>query len=217
MPQVTFPNQRMVNIHRERATANFLGIKNENWMAASRNLGAHGLRLYLYLASNRDNYTLALSPIAIQQEIGMPTSTYRDQFRRLESMGYLIPRYGNTYDFYEVPRTQHAPRNKEEKEHAPHVLFFEDETTAASSENYPVSYITGENREINNTDSNRYELPNSENKRRAADIWPLDWDGFVGDGNMLLTEQEAKAIEQEQKEAAPFVPVSDAKPSVFVF
>ena len=217
MPQITFPNQRMVNIHRERATANFLGIKNENWMAASRNLGAHGLRLYLYLASNRDNYTLALSPIAIQQEIGIPTSTYRDQFRRLESMGYLIHRYGNTYDFYEVPRAPHVTREETENECTPHVLSFDDETAAAPVGSSPVGSITGEDREINNTDSNRYEYPNREKRRRARDIWPLDWDGYVIDGNMLLTDEEAKSIEQEQAQAAPPVPIIQEKPSVFVF
>lgn len=27
----TVPNQRTIAVHRERATTNFLGIKNENW------------------------------------------------------------------------------------------------------------------------------------------------------------------------------------------
>lgn len=31
MPNITFPNQRMVKVHRESAKADFLGIKNENW------------------------------------------------------------------------------------------------------------------------------------------------------------------------------------------
>lgn len=66
MPE-TYPNQRMIKIHRERATSDFLGIKNENWMYASRDLGAHALRLYLYLAANANGYTLALSPAAIRQ------------------------------------------------------------------------------------------------------------------------------------------------------
>ena len=43
MAKQTFPNQRTIITHRERATANFLGIKNENWQAASRDLGAHAL------------------------------------------------------------------------------------------------------------------------------------------------------------------------------
>ena len=28
---MTFPNQRSINIHREKPKADFLGIKNENW------------------------------------------------------------------------------------------------------------------------------------------------------------------------------------------
>ena len=52
MPNVTFPNQRLVRIHREAAKTDFLGIKNENWQAAARDLGAHALMLYMYLASN---------------------------------------------------------------------------------------------------------------------------------------------------------------------
>ena len=61
--------------------------------------------LYLYLASNADNFTLALSPAAIRQVIGMPASTYRDQFVKLVDRGYLVQRgEGSTYDFYEVPK-----------------------------------------------------------------------------------------------------------------
>ena len=103
MPE-TFPNQRMVKVNRERATANFLGIKNENWHAASRDLGAHGLQLYLYLASNADNYTLALSPAAVRQAIGLKRSTYHDKFHELEEKGYLVNTHGNTFEFYEVPQ-----------------------------------------------------------------------------------------------------------------
>ena len=44
MPE-TFPNQRMITVHREEVKTDFLGIKNENWQAASRDLGAHALRL----------------------------------------------------------------------------------------------------------------------------------------------------------------------------
>ena len=111
MPPVTYPNQRIVRVHRERAVKDFLGIKNENWMAASRVLGATALRLYLYLAANADNYTFALSPAAITRDIGMARSTYGDQFKKLVNMGYLVPATGNTYDFYEVPQTATQTRN----------------------------------------------------------------------------------------------------------
>ena len=111
MPPVTYPNQRLVRVHRQRAAKDFLGIKNENWMAASRILGAPALRLYLYLAANADNYTFALSPAAITRDIGMARSTYGDQFKKLVNMGYLVPAGGNTYDFYEVPQTATQTKN----------------------------------------------------------------------------------------------------------
>ena len=56
MPNVTYPNQRVVTVHREAIKSNFLGIKNENWKAAARDLGAHAFKLYIYFASNADNY-----------------------------------------------------------------------------------------------------------------------------------------------------------------
>lgn len=112
MPPMTFPNQRTVHVHRERATSDFLGIKNENWQAASRDLGAHALRLYLYLAANANNYTIALSPAAVSRDIGMPRSTYHDQFHKLVDRGYLVPSNGNTFEFYEVPQADTPTQNE---------------------------------------------------------------------------------------------------------
>ncbi len=74
----TYPNQKVVVIHREPLGGNFLGINNENWKDAARVLGAQAFLLYIYFASNKSDYIFALSPKAIQQEIGMPPSTYRD-------------------------------------------------------------------------------------------------------------------------------------------
>ena len=103
MTKKTFPHQRMVRVHRERVTSDFLGIKNKHWQAAARDLGAHALMLYLYLASNADGFKLALSPVAIRQAIGMPASTYRDQFVKLIDKGYLVQRGdSNIFDFYET-------------------------------------------------------------------------------------------------------------------
>lgn len=109
----TVPNQRLVAIHRERAASDFLGIKNSNWQAAARDLGAHALLLYLYFASNANGFVLALSPAAIRQAVGMPQSTFRDQFVKLIDRGYLVQRGdSNTYDFYETPqRVTHTSQN----------------------------------------------------------------------------------------------------------
>lgn len=105
MPK-TVPNQRIVKIHRERAASDFLGIKNANWQYAARDLGAHALLLYLYFASNADGFTIALSPSAIRETVGMPPQTYRDQFVKLIDKKYLVQTGANTYEFYEQP--QHA-------------------------------------------------------------------------------------------------------------
>ena len=61
--------------------------------------------LYLYFAANADGFMLALSPAAIRQAVGMPSSTYRDQFIKLIDKGYLVQRgNSNTFDFYETPK-----------------------------------------------------------------------------------------------------------------
>ena len=149
MPE-TFPNQRMITIHREEVKSDFLGIKNENWQVASRDLGAHALRLYLYLAANADNYSFALSPADIRQRIGMPNSTYRDQFMILVDKGYLVQSGSNKYDFYEVPQTRHAPIQNENC--APHGIDFENATNDGFSQTATAQDNTAKDREINNRD-----------------------------------------------------------------
>ncbi len=100
----TAPNQRVIQIHRAPLEGNFLGIKNDNWKYAARVLGAQAFLLYIYLASNKPGFVLALSPQAIQKEIGMPPSTYRDQLKKLESLGFIEIGEGNKLHFYEEPR-----------------------------------------------------------------------------------------------------------------
>ena len=139
MPE-TFPNQRMVKVHRERATAN------ENWQAASRDLGAHGLQLYLYLASNADNYTLALSPAAVRQAIGLKRSTYHDKFHELEDKGYLVNTHGNTFEFYEVPQAA----TQTQKEVSANGLDFEENPCRDEQEASVGLSVLPENTEINN-------------------------------------------------------------------
>ena len=139
----TVPNQRLVAIHRERASSDFLGIKNSHWQAAARDLGAHALMLYLYFASNANGFMLALSPAAIRQAVGMPSSTYRDQFVRLVDKGYLVQRGGsNTYDFYETPqRATHTEKDETDSGY--------DFTADAFGAPQTVNNDTPEDREIN--------------------------------------------------------------------
>ena len=101
----TYPNQKIIVVHRETPKENFLGIKNENWMAASRDLTPHSMMLYFYFAANKDNYQFAFSPEAVLREIGIAKSTCHDQIKNLINKGYLVPKENNSniYDFYEKP------------------------------------------------------------------------------------------------------------------
>lgn len=146
MPPITYPNQRVVKIHRESVKTDFLGIKNENWQAASRDLGAHGLRLYLYLASNANNYALALSPAAARAAIGIPRSTFFDQFAILVDKRYLVPGVGNTYDFYEVPQ----PATQTQKDMTADGLEFKESPGSGEQEGCGGHTVFPENIEINN-------------------------------------------------------------------
>lgn len=132
----TYPNQRMVKIHREAVKADFLGIKNENWKAASRNLRPPAFILYLYLASNANNFTIALSPAAIRQEIGMARSTYHDQFHILVDKGYLVPSHGNTFEFYEIPQPRTAQTAPKEEMSDDGYDFTDDELVIPPAANF---------------------------------------------------------------------------------
>ena len=143
---ITYPHQRVVNIHREPINMDFLGIKNENWQAAARDLKPFGCMLYLYLAANKNNFKLALSPAAVRQAIGMAQSTYRDQFNILLEKGYLVQTGGNTFDFFEKPRAA-ANVNQETRP-----ATTQEQLTADLMENeQAANNIDLGNREINNS------------------------------------------------------------------
>ena len=105
----TVPHQKVVHVNRDmpdKNEGNFLLIKKANLYAAYRDLNATALCLYLYLAGNMNGFDLAFSPKAIHNEMGLPESTCRDQFKLLENKGYLVPKHekSNVYDFFEIPK-----------------------------------------------------------------------------------------------------------------
>ena len=116
--QMSVPNQNFIVIHREYPKKDFLQIKNENWqnvlMQTKEDYAA--LALYLYLASNMNNYRLELSPQAIQNAIGMPRSTYYKKLKILKDNGYIIERQGNLLEYYETPQEQSVRSGLPEKQ-----------------------------------------------------------------------------------------------------
>lgn len=127
-------------------------------------MSAHALKLYIYLASNANNFELALSPAAILKEIGMARSTYHDQFHILESKGYIKDLGSNRYEFFETPQPSH---DNTSKEFSDGYDFTTDELpipTAANS-------ILSEDIEINNNYSTT-NIINSEKSPIVEELYP---------------------------------------------
>lgn len=154
----TYPNQRTVKIHREDIKTDFLGIKNENWMAAARDLRAHAFLLYLYFASNANNFSLALSQKAVQEAIGMPRSTYHDQIKVLVNKGYLVETSSNHYDFFEKPQPRDSAQANEYRTPTEQSVQKCTSDGNAFPQEEQISPLN--NREINNinTDKNKSDI-----------------------------------------------------------
>ena len=102
----TVPNQKTIIINRNMPKANFLQISNEHWMKFNKKYGPYGLQLYLYIAKNKNEFSLALSPQAAENEAGIKKTSFHKYLNILMHEGFLVKRSGNTYDFYETPYNQ---------------------------------------------------------------------------------------------------------------
>ena len=111
MSKISFPNQDMITIHKERYTENFLQVGKEEWMTAFANLKPGSFGLYLYLCGNMDGYHLALSSAAVQRALGYSDSTYRRAKKELIEKGYLVvsERSHHVMDFFPTPPVMNAP------------------------------------------------------------------------------------------------------------
>lgn len=100
---ITYPNQRVVTIFKENCKKDFLQIGNREWQAAAEILKTYSaFKLYLYFASNTNGYSIALSPVAVQEAIGISENTYRTAFKELVEAGYLSQcgERKNSYTFH---------------------------------------------------------------------------------------------------------------------
>lgn len=135
---VTYPNQKIVTVHKPKYSEDFLQISKEEWMDAYDKLTRSGLGLYLYCSGNQNTYQFALSSLAIQAALGISDSSYRRAIEELLVKGYLIEGSGNTLHFYTTPQpTTYVPKPKKAKKTpstADAALIF-DETSAAKPNN----------------------------------------------------------------------------------
>ena len=106
---ITSPNQRIVSINRntpkKESNKPFAYIYCDAIQAASRNLqGETAFKLWMYLASNKHNYTFAWSPKAFSETYGCSEKSAREAFNQLIVKNYLIPgSHKNDYYFQETP------------------------------------------------------------------------------------------------------------------
>lgn len=96
----TYPNQKIVKIKKEKYNSNFLQIGIDEWQGACKKLSGSGFKLYLYLASNANNYDLALSAKDVEESVGISHSSYKNAVQELINTGYLEFKTGNLYFFY---------------------------------------------------------------------------------------------------------------------
>ncbi len=87
---------------------NFISLNKENYTKAYRDMSnsSAALALYIWFVGNKDNYSFALSPQAIENQLGMARSSYHGAIKKLVELGYLVKKdeNSNRYDFYEVSR-----------------------------------------------------------------------------------------------------------------
>lgn len=107
------PNQRKISIPKEGAAVCdeehvYLKAQKAAMFEAMKNLTPVNFQVWLYLASQKKDYTFFFSPAAITKETGIKKSSLQEGIRVLIKEKYLIPREGtsNTYDFYEIPREE---------------------------------------------------------------------------------------------------------------
>ena len=106
----TYPNQKRILIKRNKIDSRktFLTIQGENLEAAMNKLNGTALKLYLYLAMNRDGYELAFSPQYFADKFNTSLNSARDAVQILIKEGFLIVRKGNSYDFNEIGNSTSA-------------------------------------------------------------------------------------------------------------
>lgn len=99
----TTPNQNIIRIQKPKYQNNFLQIGLDEIQKVFKQYNKSTIALYLYLASNANNYELALSPAAFEQAYGVKKSAYYEAFNTLVKDGYLVQVKGNYYKFTTVP------------------------------------------------------------------------------------------------------------------
>ena len=107
----TTANQKIISITgKEKCDSNntYAKINKAAMLEAMQQLTPTNFQVWLYLASQQNNYTFAFSPAAITAETNIKKSSLQEGIRVLIKEKYLIKRNDNSniYDFYELPQAE---------------------------------------------------------------------------------------------------------------
>ena len=96
---MSVPNQLTVKIQKPQYKEKFLQIGIDEWIHAAKIFPPATFKLYLYLAGNKDNFSLELSQQAVENAIGIKKTAYHDGLNELKDAGYLKLLKGNIWTF----------------------------------------------------------------------------------------------------------------------
>lgn len=103
----TSPNQKIISVQKEPANKTHLytTFNLQALTSAMTDLKGETFKLWCYLNKNQNGYTFALSKVdALNSGIGSKSS-YDRAIQELIEKGYLVNIRGNTYIFYEYPKS----------------------------------------------------------------------------------------------------------------
>ena len=128
----TNPNQKVISVLKDgKATCDtshvYMKAQKEAMFNAMKELTPTTFEVWLYLASQADDYTFGFSPAAVCAETSIKKSSIQEGIRVLIANNYLIQRpNSNIYDFYEVPKTDEEKEGLNKMYICPHTDNKED-------------------------------------------------------------------------------------------
>ena len=98
-----FANQKTITIHKPKIVGQFCQVPLECVYHAMVDLKDSAFKLWLYFASNADNYTFDFSFAHAAKCTGISESSRTRAMKELTEKGYLVDLGRNHYDFYLQP------------------------------------------------------------------------------------------------------------------
>lgn len=152
--KLSVPNQKTIIIHQSKQEP-FLKIGIDELFEAYRNIKTpSSFVMYLYLAGNRDGFSLELSKEAFKNRTSLDKSSYHRAVKHLTELGYIYEDNCGRLNFATKPKEglKRAIQNWDQKRAKLERPIVKTET--AKSQNCNEMY-SGMNTEIDNTDNNK--------------------------------------------------------------